>query len=276
MQAQAVRVIRQPEGLEVAEKPIPWDLQSYVHSWAGYSERTAGECVRRELPISRIVVIIEFGPPLQVFDLGSETHFAHYRGGFVAGLGDRFAICRHDGYQAGVQLNLTTRGARALFAMPLSEIAGRIVHLADLLPVEQRSLAERLGSTPDWNGRFAVVEALLRERIRTAPLACRKTAWALQQIEQRHGQLEIATLSRELGVSRKHLAALFHEGVGMTPKGYAGVVRFEQLVASIKQTAAPQWAELALRCGYSDQAHMIREVKRYAGVTPTELLSTFR
>lgn len=275
MAGNALQVVMM-EGLELYRPPVPLSLRPYVEGWSGYRERTLDVCARRELPISRIVTIIEFGPPIQVFEPGQELRFTRHQGGFVAGLDDRFTLCRHDGYQAGVELRLTPRGARTIFGVPLSELAGRAVHLTDLLPREQRSLGDRLASCGDWSRRLHIVEALLLERIRNASYVCRKTSWALHKIEQSQGRVEIEALARELGMSRKHLATLFRDGVGFSPKAYASLVRFEQLVEHLKVSPEPRWVELALRCGYADQAHLSREVKRYSGSTPSQLLATLR
>jgi AraC-like DNA-binding protein len=251
---------------------VPPQLAAYLHSWVGYQERTPGICRRRELPISTIVVIIEFGPPISVYASGSETRAAQYAGGFVAGLTERFTITEHQGYQAGIELRLTTQGARTIFGLPLSALTESVVQLRELLPRAAHSLSDRLASCDDWHGRFAVVRGLLEQRIRDGRPACAKTQWALAQIRAAQGRIEVAALARELGCSRKHLAALFHDGVGFTPKAYAGIVRFERLIERVKIEPGLGWAAAAVRFGYADQAHLVREVKRYSGLTPTELV----
>ena len=276
MDTPTLRMVREPGGLECAFAQVPTQLARHVHSWVGYSERTAGVFRRRELPISTIVVIIEFGPSLRVYESGSETRWARYEGGFVAGLAERFTLTEHAGHQAGIELRLTPFGARAIFGLPLSALAGTVVQLRDLLPPGQRSLSDRLASCRDWHARFAIVQALLAERIGNGRIACPKTQWALAQIHAAEGQLAVATLAQQLGCSRKHLATLFHDGVGFTPKAYAGVVRFERLVAHVKLGGKPGWAAAAARFGYADQAHLTREVKRYSGLTPCELAQTLR
>ncbi len=276
MHASALRVIREPEGLECAYPEVPMHLRPYLHSWVGYSERTAAVCRRRELPISTFVVIIEFGPAIRVYEPGDEVRWVHYQGGFVAGLTERFTLTEHDGYQAGVELRLTPLGACRVFALPLDTLAESVVALGELLPRAHRSLSDRLASCADWPARFGVVQRLLEERISSGRAPSAKTRWAVAQIQAARGCVEVNALARELGVSRKHLAALFHDGVGFTPKAYAGIVRFEQLIEHVKADRTLTWAAAAARFGYADQAHLAREVRRYSGLTPSELAQTFR
>jgi AraC-like DNA-binding protein len=137
-------------------------------------------------------------------------------------------------------------------------------------------LSDRLAACADWPARFAIVQALLAERIHNGRPACKKTRWALAQIQAAEGRVAVEALARQLGCSRKHLAALFHDGVGLTPKAYAGIVRFERLVEQVKLGRELGWARAAARFGYADQAHLTREVKRYSGLTPRELAHSLR
>ena len=255
---------------ELASPSIPPALHGYLRSWAGYSERTPGTLRRRELPGAQIVVIIEFGPPISVYERG-ERRAARFPGGFVAGLDDTYTICEHDGYQAGIQLNLTALGARTLFALPQHQLTSTVLSLRDLLPREQHSLADRLACAASWDMRFAIVEGLLCEAIRERDARRRPAVWAAQRIEAAGGALEIRELCDELGYSHKHVVTLFREDIGMSPKQYACLVRFDALIQQLR--AAPQlgWAELALRLGYSDQSHLVREVRRFSGIPPREL-----
>jgi len=77
------------------------------------------------------------------------------------------------------------------------------------------------------------------------------------------------SLARELGYSRKHVVDLFRDQVGVPPKLLARIVRFDRLVRHVKRGGGGTWADLALELGYYDQAHLARDVKQFAGTTPT-------
>src|SRR5690606_17895702 len=140
--------------------------------------------------------------------------------GFVAGLDDGPAITEHDGEQAGAPVNLSPPGARARFGLPLAQLSQQGVALPDLLP-RRRGVAERLAEAASWTERFAVVERILCQRLAVAPAAAKPVAWALDRIHHSDGRVRVEALASELGYSRKHLGALFHEHVGVSPKRYA-------------------------------------------------------
>jgi AraC-like DNA-binding protein len=82
----------------------------------------------------------------------------------------------------------------------------------------------------------------------------------------------IATLVEELGCSRRHLSARFGEDVGMTPKAFARMVRFERAVDRLR-ASDEELGVIAVDCGYYDQAHFNRDVRAFAGVAPGALLA---
>lgn len=98
--------------------------------------------------------------------------------------------------------------------------------------------------------------------------------WSAAQIERAHGALRIDALSREIGISRKHLSHTFREQIGLAPKQYAGIVRFQRLIANLRRPSTPSWSALAQSCGYYDQAHLNHDCQSFAGMAPTNLLET--
>jgi AraC-like DNA-binding protein len=97
---------------------------------------------------------------------------------------------------------------------------------------------------------------------------------ALSELE-RPG-IEVGRVCRELGLSRRRFIQIFTEDVGMTPKRYARVRRFQRALALATASAAPRWTELALASGYFDHAHLCRDWLELTGVTPSEFVGLRR
>lgn len=250
-------------------------LRPYVRSLVDFDEFVPRPQTRRQFPEPFVVVIVEFGPPLRVTPGADARNAARHALGFVAGLGDLFADTEHEGRQRGVQVDLTAAGARRFLGIPLSELAGRIVSLHELLHASERNLAEQLAAAPDWRARLDLVESLLTRRIFAACVDGARVDWAVSRIESSAGRLEVGSLARELGCSRKHLIALFHDQVGAPPKLLASLVRFERVMREACDGVAPRWSELALAHGYYDQSHLARDVRRFTGLTATGARASF-
>jgi AraC-like DNA-binding protein len=264
------RALNGQSAWESATVPVPAVLNLHVRSWIGVSETGAARCRRREIPGPHVILVFEFGPPLRISQCGAEDCTLRHRGGFVAGLYDSFVTTEHDGCKASIQVTLTPRGARTLLAPPLSEISRAVVELSDLLP-NARGLSDRLASTTSWVERFRAVERVLLERLLLATSLRSDIVWSVEQIEASGGLRKVGDLANTLRMSRRHFNVLFRDHVGMPPKVFSNLVRFDRLNLRILGRPARSWADLALEAGFADQAHMVREVKRFSGMSPTAL-----
>jgi AraC-like DNA-binding protein len=87
-----------------------------------------------------------------------------------------------------------------------------------------------------------------------------------------HPGASVRAIAAEVHLSHRRLIELFTREVGMTPKRFATVRRFERAVAQAHGVDRVDWARLAAACGYFDQSHLIRDFTSLAGLPPTELL----
>ncbi len=249
-------------------------LAGLVERYVCYRETGTAFQARHELPITSLVLIINLGDALEIVDtLGQRSRYLAGQG-FGAGLSDSFARSETGGAQEGVQVFFTPAGARRFFGLPLGAITNRVVRLEDLIGTAPASrLAQQLLESLDWRQRFALLDAALLARLLPAAMPTADAAWAWQQLRRHQGQVSIASLAGELGYSRKHLAARFHDQIGLTPKTAARLFRFQHAL-SLLGTAGrlPDWSDLAVQAGYYDQPHLIRDFKAMSGLAPETFL----
>lgn len=252
-------------GWELASPPVPEELRPIVASWVGYREWSPHPVRRVEVPTGRAVLIFEFGPTMGV-GVGGELR--RHVGGFYAGIDDGASVTESAGLQAGVQVNLTPRGAMALAMTSMHEVARQVIGLQDV--GVSSTEVDQLHEARDWSGRFDVVAAFLRRRASRARTPSAMSLWAVDRIDASGGLVRIDVLARELGFSRKHLHACFVRDVGLSPKRYAEVRRFDRMRRRL--LAGPtNLADLAASLGYADQAHLARDARRFAQMTTTAL-----
>lgn len=171
------------------------------------------------------------------------------------------------GPTVSVLVRFTPQGASCL-GVPASELADRSVALADLLsPGRACELSERLGEADDARERVSTVEALLLELAwQPDPLIDRALTLLGAGPDERS---LVASVARSLAISERQLERRFLARVGVTPKRFASLRRFEQAIAIARTSAS--LTDAALAAGYYDQSHFIRDVRRFAGATPSEL-----
>lgn len=231
-------------------------LRGSVTSYDGFREETGSPMVRREGPGRDVVVILSFGEGWEIDGQRLTS--------FVAGLRNRQVTTRHEGRSFGIHVNVSPPAARRLFGVPLHELAGRQVPLEDVF--DEPFLVERLQVAGNWDERFRLLDDVFAPRlVGSAPT---EVGWAWNRLVATNGTVRIGELTRELGWSRKRIAARFRDHIGLTPKRAARLLRFERARELAEGAARPDWAGIAREAGYFDQAHLINEFRSFTGRTP--------
>jgi AraC-like DNA-binding protein len=171
----------------------------------------------------------------------------------------------------GVGVYFRPARASAFLGMPIAELADRIAGIDDVWGAAGNTLALdlcELGETERVDRLEAVLlERLARERARATGI---DAAGLASHVLLCAGRVTVQRLADAAGVSRQHLAREFRERVGLAPKTYCNLARFQSglVYAGLKQV---DWAQAAAGLGYADQSHMIAEFRRFSSLTPQTL-----
>lgn len=238
----------------------------------GFAESTTAFGVWLMPPTPTVTVIANLAGP-----------FGGLPAAFVAGVDDTYSLVRHGGTTRCLDLKLTPLGAYRLLGVPMSEIAGQVVDLADVLGAEGGRLAamladEAAGAGPYgedfWTGRLDLLDRFLMRRAAAGPSPSKEIAWAWRRLVSSGGRVPIGDLADGIGWSRRHLIARFRRETGLAPKTMARIIRFSRLLDLIAAADGPiRWDRLAAECGYYDQAHLNRDFREFAGTTPSDYLT---
>ncbi len=244
-------------------------LRDVVLRYEGYTSRDGTPEIFREVACSFVPIIIDLEQGWTV------THREHIGSAplrlqsFVAGLTDGPVLVGHSGSARCLQVDLTPLGARQVLGMPLSEVANRTVPIEAVLGRAGAELVERIADASTWQERFSILDAALIARLSDATDVDAAVAWTLARIIASGGTTAIGALATELGWSHRRLIARYRDAVGLPPKVVARIVRFERVCGRLRGGA--DLAVAAAECGYFDQAHLSREVREFAGITPAQL-----
>lgn len=152
-----------------------------------------------------------------------------------------------------------------LVGLPAAEFADQHVALDAVWGPSASKLRERLIAATSPDAALDLFEASLAQRL---PRVCGIDPIVAHAVTRFETPSSISAVVAETGYSHRHFITRFCQAVGLTPKRYCRVRRFNRMLA----LAATQrsWAELALDLGYSDQAHLSREFGELAGLSPVE------
>ena len=247
-------------------------LRPYVVHYCGYDEETSTFTRRMEAPDLRAPLIFNLGPPLAVRTPVDGGDWRLFGEGFLGGLHDTYALVDTGGRQSGAEVYLTPVGASLVAGMPMRHLRGRLVTLEECFGGLGGVVREQLLEAAGWEERFALIDSFLLARVGAADPPPPSLVWALSRLHATRGALEIGSLTETLGCSRRYLIGVFNDYVGLPPKLYARILRFRHALELAQPGAGSGWAEIAQRCGYYDQAHMVRDFQQFTGHSPTAYL----
>jgi AraC-like DNA-binding protein len=162
-------------------------------------------------------------------------------------------------------------GAAAFFKIPGRELAGRILPLEVVSSRLKRDLEQEIDLSWDVRQKIATVEAVLMRKRDKAMTSDPIIGAAVQALRKSHGGVSIASLSKTLSISERTLERKFSQIVGISPKLFGRIQRFQRVCQFAEQGKRRDWADYAAALGYHDQSHLIKDFQRFSGESPGRL-----
>ncbi|HXV63111.1 MAG TPA: helix-turn-helix domain-containing protein [Vicinamibacteria bacterium] len=185
----------------------------------------------------------------------------------LVGQMDRCIVIQPTGRVDLVGVRFRPAGAHPFFRLPMSELANRFVPAESVFRIE-----EGLEDSQSTESRSRALDRVLRNAVagnegdRDLDSV---TAWILGA----DGRVSVSEIARHMGVGSRQLERRFRTGVGLSPKTFTRIVRFQSIFGRAPSDVR-RWAEIALDCGYYDQAHFIKDFKRFTGESPAAFFAS--
>lgn len=217
----------------------------------------------------QITVLIQFGGDDVVIDDADGQRSVT---GFVAGLPIEAMRIRSARAEC-VEVRLSPIRAYSLLGVAPTDLGRGVVALEDLWGARARRLREQLAGADTWDERFTLTKSFLAQGDHPDRTLDPEVLAGWDRILATDGTVRIADLAESFGWSRKRLWSRFESQIGLTPKRAAMLVRFRHAVDGL--LAGRPAADVAASCGYTDQAHLIRDVSIFADRTPRTLTTHY-
>jgi AraC-like DNA-binding protein len=148
-------------------------------------------------------------------------------------------------------------GADLIFGNRFHRLREQILHAASvdaMFALVEQFLLQRGGDALHANGAALCVE------------------YAVTNIVNKPDAMGFQEFNTTIGYSQKHFIDLFKRQVGVPPKHYLKIMRFQKAMLGIEQDQSVHWNQIALESGFYDQAHFIHDFKSFSGFTPGEYM----
>ncbi len=262
-----------PPGMRYERFAPAHALADYIeHLWI--IDAQVGPITRHEIlvPNGRPIILVNLKDPGVRTDPQTEKSVVNQSA--VSGIATRPVIIGQARHCCLVAAQPTPFGLRALGA-PLA--VDSTVPIAQWLgDQEADTLISALAQSTFGENAARRLEAALLSRLRPLPsVALARLQHAIALIEALGGDIEVAALARELGTGYDLLYRDFRRNLGISPKTFIAIVRYQNHIGQLLSGAAGDGlAQLALMQGYYDQAHANRDFRRFTGVSPTRFRET--
>jgi AraC-like DNA-binding protein len=171
-----------------------------------------------------------------------------------------------------VAVHFRPGGSFPFFGVPSTELRNQGVPLDLLWGRDAASFSDRLCEEKAADKRFNVLEeALLRRawgRFDRHPAV----RYALDVLDRSNGMRPVGDVIQGIGLSLRRFGELFGSEVGLSPKAFCRIRRFNEVLRRVEGFTDVDWADVAVSCGYFDQAHFNHDFRAFAGLTPSAYL----
>jgi len=163
-------------------------------------------------------------------------------------------------------------GAFPFLGVPAGELHNARVSLETLWGTNAGALRDQVLAAKTWAAKFGVLEQMLMKQSTRPFVRHPAVEFALNEFHAATHVRTVAEVVDKIGFSPRRFIQLFRNEVGLTPKVYRRIHRFQQLLQRVHGAQRIDWAHVAVECGYYDQAHFISDFRAFSGLNPTAYL----
>ncbi len=228
----------------------------------------------RALPTGTIELVINLGDDcVRVFGRHDTETPYRFRDAVISGVHTEHFVIESRPQDRVIGVHFSPGGAFPFFPLPPAELLNRHVDLETLWGKAATELRERLLAAESATGKFTVLERFLLTQAQRSAERSPVVAYALNALNRRR---PISDIVVRTGYSQRRFIQMFRAEVGLTPKQYGRIARFQHALGEIRQPEPPDWRQLALDSGFYDQSHLINEFQAFSGLSPTNYLKHLR
>lgn len=227
----------------------------------------------RVLPTGTMEMVVNLrDDALTVYDGKKPDRFRSFSSSLVCGAHSGFFLIDTAGQARIMGVAFEPGGALPFLGLPAGELRDSHVQLDAMWGRKAGDSRDRLLEAETVEAMFRVLEQDLLARLARPPVRHPAVAFALEEFGSVPHKRTISEVTARTGLSPRRFIQSFSEEVGLTPKLFCRVRRFQEALRLCAGEERIGFGELALACGYFDQAHFIRDFRAFSGLSPTAYL----
>jgi AraC-like DNA-binding protein len=257
-------------------KPPP-PLSDHVDTFWMYEGSETGTETERILPTGTLELVINLREnELSFFEGEHSKKISRFSGAIISGAHGRGLVPENRKRIRLIGVHFKPGGAFPFLGLPAGDLADTHVDLDNIWGSSASRVRERMCEARTPDERFYLLEQVLLSRLRRGVEQHYAVSTALDMFRHHQTAPRIRETAKYVGLSERRFIQAFKTEVGLTPKLFTRIQRFQRTRNLIHTDPAPDWATVALDLGYFDQSHLIREFLEFSGQSPTGYLNRQR
>lgn len=164
-------------------------------------------------------------------------------------------------------------GLNPFIQCPMSELKNRYVDVEDLEDIELNHLKSSISSERNVQTCIQFIELFFMKRLIDIDYNHKRVQNSISQIINQP-QIEVNTLAESACLGYRQFKRIFTNHVGMSPKEYYKVIRFQRVLYLLQNNPIMEIADLTYSCGFYDPSHLVKDFREFSGCSPTQYLSS--
>jgi AraC-like DNA-binding protein len=223
-------------------------------------------------PKTAMSLVFNLNDSFKLFTDLTFTDFTNYKKHWVAGLQTQPTYVESYGESKMLVIQFKTLGAYAFLKQPLRYFTNNYITLDCIYKKEADEIWEQLQEAKTVNEKILLVENFLYRELLTRKMPNAKLISSINLLFEKRENNSIREICQQHNISRKHLNFLFQEYLGISPKMFSSLTRFQSILQTISNAKPDKLTSLAYELNFFDQAHFNNDFKRFTGIKPNQYI----
>jgi len=248
-------------------------LAPFVELFTYYAGYTPDHSIERLLPEGVIEIVIDLtDEPKFTYDNTTLKPNQTFKRSWVSGMRDSFLSIGIEPDSSMFVIRFRRGQAYPFLKLPVDKLYDRVIDGECIFGNSIATLREQILSASDPDAKFRCAEQFLLELTNDGVDIHPAVQYAVGEICRSPSTTTLRDVVRQTGYSHKHVITLFERFVGVRPKTFLRIMKFQHIVQSVDKAQTVHWAQIAADCGYYDQAHLIHDFRLFSGFSPEAYL----
>ncbi len=257
----------------IFKQHIPaFPLNNYVSSIV-YTEYNPTHSIERLIPDGTVNLILELNDkPQFIYDNQKLAEQKKYTHSWVSGMQSGYISISSGIQTAMMVVQFKPSAAYSILHLPVNELNDLVIDAELVFGSSVDDLRNGIIDQKDIDQKFDWASKWLINRAKSMSIPEAVIQYAVEETMLNPTSTAIKEIVDKTGYSQRHFIQLFKKHVGLTPKQYHRIIRFNQVLGKIDLGEKVDWTQLSYDCGYYDQAHFIKEFKYFSGFNPKKFM----